>query len=608
MIQERLKKLRKIMKEQGIDCYVIPTSDYHNSEYVSAFFCVREYFSGFTGSAGTLVIWQDRAALFTDGRYFIQARAQLADSGITLMKMGEKGVPKLNEYVERELEAGGTIAFDGRVVTSGEGMEYEAIAEKKGGRVIWNRDPAEGIWENRPALPATLAWVLEEAYSGECTEKKLARLRERMEQERADVHILTTLDDIAWLFNLRAGDVECCPMLLSYAVITAKEAYLFADERSFSGEVSAYLTENGIVLKAYDSFYQYVSEYCSAHKDARLLLSEKQINYRLKKEIGDQVSILDRPNPTTRMKAVKNPIEQDNLRKAHLMDAVAVTKFMYWLKTSVGKVPMTEISVADEVERRRRENPSFLEPSFHTISGYGANGAIVHYSAAPDSCADIEAKGMLMIDSGGHYYEGTTDITRTFVLGEITDQMRQDFTLVVRAMLRLKDTRFLYGCTGANLDLAAREVFWEKGLDYKHGTGHGVGYLLNVHEGPNSFRYKASDTPEKWVFEEGMVTTDEPGIYIEGSHGVRIENELLCRRGEENEYGQFMYFENLTFVPIDLDGVDPSAMQPAEIDSLNRFHQDVYEKLAPYFAGEELAWLREATRKIHKPNVEMAEF
>ena len=598
MIPKRLQQLREAMKQAGIDCYIIPTSDFHNSEYVSEFFCVRKYFSGFTGSAGTLVVWADEAALFTDGRYFIQAASQLSGSGITLMKMGEKGVPKLTEYLEQKLPEGGTIGFDGRVVTASDGMYYEEIAEKKGGRVIWNLDLAECVWTDRPSIPATEVYVLEEAYSGERTEKKLARLREKMEQEKADMHVLTTLDDIAWLFNLRADDVECCPVLLSYAVITAKEAYLFANEHAFSDQVKGYLPENGIVLKAYDSFYGYVAEYCDTHADAKLLLCEKRINYRLKREIGDRVQVVDRPNPTTLMKAMKNPIEQENLRKAHLMDAVAVTKFMYWLKTSVGKVPMTEISVDTKLEGLRRENPSFIEPSFHTISGYGANGAIVHYSATPENCADIQARGMLMIDSGGHYYEGTTDITRTFILGEITDRMKQDFTLVVRAMLRLKDTRFLYGCTGANLDLAAREVFWEKGLDYKHGTGHGVGYLLNVHEGPNSFRYKVSDMPENWVFEEGMVTTDEPGIYIEGSHGVRIENELLCRKGEENEYGQFMYFENLTYVPIDLDGIDPSAMEPKEIESLNRFHEDVYEKLAPYFAGEELAWLREATRSI----------
>ena len=598
MIQERLTNLRNAMKQAGIDCYIIPTCDFHNSEYVSEYFCVRKYFSGFTGSAGTLVVWEDQAALFTDGRYFIQAAAQLQGSGITLMKMGEPGVPKVKEYVEQNLTDGQNIGFDGRVMTASDGMEYEAIAEKKGGRVIYDRDLAEAVWRDRPALPATKVYLLEERYSGESTASKLKRLREKMAQEEADVHLLTTLDDIAWLFNLRADDVECCPLLLAYAFITKKEAYLFANAKCFGEKEQAYLGENGITLKTYDSFYSYVAEYCKNYADAKILLCEKRINYRLKKEIGGQVELLDRPNPTTFMKAVKNETEQENLRKSHLMDAVAVTRFMYWLKTNVGKVPMTEISVDKELEKLRRKNESFIEPSFHTISAYGANGAIVHYSATPENCADIDAKGMLMIDSGGHYYEGTTDITRTFILGEITDQMKQDYTLVARAWIRLMNTRFLHGCTGANLDLAAREVFWEKGLDYKHGTGHGVGYLLNVHEEPNAFRYKISDMTQNWVFEEGMVTTDEPGIYIEGSHGVRIENELLCRKGESNEYGQFMYFENLTYVPIDLDGIDPAAMEPKEIAALNCFHQDVYEKLSPYFIDEELAWLRNATRKM----------
>ncbi|MCI7130724.1 MAG: aminopeptidase P family protein [Lachnospiraceae bacterium] len=598
MIQERLIKLREAMKQADIDCYIIPTCDFHNSEYVSEFFCVRKYFSGFTGSAGTLVMWADEAALFTDGRYFIQAAAQLSGSRITLMKMGEPGVPKLKEYVEKNFKEGQNIGFDGRVMTASDGMEYEKIARKKGGHVIYDRDLAEAVWTDRPTLPATKVYLLEERYSGESTADKLKRLREKMEQEQADMHILTTLDDIAWLFNLRADDVECCPVLLAYALITQTEVYLFANAESFGETELAYLAENRIDLKPYDSFYGHVADYCKNDANAKILLCEKRINYRLKKEIGEQVTLLDRPNPTTLMKAIKNDTEQENLRKSHLMDAVAVTKFMYWLKKNVGKVPMTEISVDEELEKWRRKNASFIEPSFHTISAYGANGAIVHYSAAPDSCTDIAAKGMLMIDSGGHYYEGTTDITRTFILGEITDQMKQDYTLVARAWIRLMNTRFLYGCTGANLDLAAREVFWEKGLDYKHGTGHGVGYLLNVHEDPNSFRYKVSDMTENWVFEEGMVTTDEPGIYIEGSHGVRIENELLCRKGEENEYGQFMYFENLTYVPIDLDGIDPSAMEQKEIGLLNHYHQDVYEKLEPYFEGEELVWLKEATREI----------
>lgn len=598
MIKERLAALRAAMKEADIDCYIIPTSDYHNSEYVSEYFMVRKYFSGFTGSAGTLVVLKDKAALFTDGRYFIQAAKQLQGSDITLMKMGEPKVPTLEEYVRQELKEGENIGFDGRVITAGDGLAFEKTAMEKGGKVIFHLDLAEKIWKDRPALLFTPVFVLKEEYSGESCDDKLKRLREKMKEEGAAVHLLTTLDDIAWLFNLRAKDVESCPVLLSYAVITMDEAILFAGERAFDETVRKYLAEHHITLKPYDDFYTYVADLVKTGPKEKLLVCENRINYRLKKELGDAV-IVDRANPTTLMKAVKNSTEQENLRKVHLMDGVAVTKFMYWLKTNVGKVPMTEVSASDYLESLRGSNPTYIEPSFATICAYGANGAIIHYTATPESYSEIQAKGMLMVDSGGHYYEGSTDITRTFVLGEITEEMRQHFTLVARAMLRLKSTKFLYGCKGVNLDLAAREVFWEKGLDYKHGTGHGVGYLLNVHEGPNSFRYKVlPGSDNDWIFEEGMVTTDEPGIYIEGSHGVRIENELLCRKGEKNEYGQFMEFEDLTYVPIDLDGLDVSAMENSEIQVLNRYHRTVYEKLAPFFDGEELEWLKNATREI----------
>ena len=598
MIKERLAALKAAMKEADIDCYIIPTSDYHNSEYVSEYFMVRKYFSGFTGSAGTLVVLKDKAALFTDGRYFIQAAKQLQGSDITLMKMGEPKVPTLEEYVRQELKEGENIGFDGRVIAAGDGLAFEKTAVEKGGKVIFHLDLAEKIWKDRPALLFTPVFVLKEEYSGESCDDKLKRLREKMKEEGAAVHLLTTLDDIAWLFNLRAKDVESCPVLLSYAVITMDEAILFAGERAFDETVRKYLAEHHITLKPYDDFYTYVADLVKTGPKEKLLVCENRINYRLKKELGDAV-IVDRANPTTLMKAVKNSTEQENLRKAHLMDGVAVTKFMYWLKTNVGKVPMTEVSASDYLESLRGSNPTYIEPSFATICAYGANGAIIHYTATPESYSEIQAKGMLMVDSGGHYYEGSTDITRTFVLGEITEEMRQHFTLVARAMLRLKSTKFLYGCKGVNLDLAAREVFWEKGLDYKHGTGHGVGYLLNVHEGPNSFRYKVlPGSDNDWIFEEGMVTTDEPGIYIEGSHGVRIENELLCRKGEKNEYGQFMEFEDLTYVPIDLDGLDVSAMENSEIQVLNRYHRTVYEKLAPFFDGEELEWLKNATREI----------
>ena len=598
MIKERLAALKAAMKEADIDCYIIPTSDYHNSEYVSEYFMVRKYFSGFTGSAGTLVVLKDKAALFTDGRYFIQAAKQLQGSDITLMKMGEPKVPTLEEYVRQELKEGENIGFDGRVITAGDGLAFEKTAMEKGGKVIFHLDLAEKIWKDRPALLFTPVFVLKEEYSGESCDDKLKRLREKMKEEGAAVHLLTTLDDIAWLFNLRAKDVESCPVLLSYAVITMDEAILFAGERAFDETVRKYLAEHHITLKPYDDFYTYVADLVKTGPKEKLLVCENRINYRLKKELGDAV-IVDRANPTTLMKAVKNSTEQENLRKADLMDGVAVTKFMYWLKTNVGKVPMTEVSASDYLESLRGSNPTYIEPSFATICAYGANGAIIHYTATPESYSEIQARGMLMVDSGGHYYEGSTDITRTFVLGEITEEMRQHFTLVARAMLRLKSTKFLYGCKGVNLDLAAREVFWEKGLDYKHGTGHGVGYLLNVHEGPNSFRYKVlPGSDNDWIFEEGMVTTDEPGIYIEGSHGVRIENELLCRKGENNEYGQFMHFETLTWVPLDREGIDIKYLNDTQREMINEYQEQVYNRISPYLTEAERQWLYTETAKI----------
>lgn len=591
MISERLEKLRNAMKMEKVDCCLIPTSDYHDSEYVSDFFAVRRYFSGFTGSAGTLVVTQSEAALFTDGRYFIQAAKELDGTEIQLMKMGEPQVPTLKEYLEKVLQEGQNLGFDGRVIPAKEAESYEKILQNKQGKIVWNMDPAEGIWEDRPHMPANPVYILEECYSGESAEKKIERVRIKMREKGADVHILTTLDDIAWLFNLRGSDVDFCPVFLAYAVIRMDEVLLFADK----SEVSLYLKENKVTLRPYRDIYDYVS---GLHGE-KVLISRERMNYRLYKSLSEDMMVIDEPNPTALMKAIKNPEEMENLRKAHLKDAVAVTRFMFWLKNNVGKMPMTEITVEEHLEQLRREQDNFIEPSFRTICAYGANGAIIHYSAKEDQCAQISPKGLLMVDSGGHYSQGSTDITRTFVLGPVSAEMKYHFTLVLRSMLRLANTRFLYGCRGSNLDIRAREVFWEQGLDYKHGTGHGVGYLLNVHEGPNSFRWKIEDDkPNSAVLEEGMVTTDEPGIYIEGSHGIRLENELLCRKGEKNEFGQFMYFENLTWVPIDLDGVAADQLTGREREWLNDYHRQVCEKLTPYFEGKELAWLEEATREV----------
>ena len=615
MKNERLLSLRNQMKEAGVHCMVIPTSDYHNSEYVSDFFMARKYFSGFTGSAGTLVVTPDEAALFTDGRYFIQAAKELKDSGITLMKMGEPGVPTMTEYVDQKLQQGWTLCFDGRVLTSSKGSELEEIARKHGGQLRFDIDLCDAAWENRPALIHHPVWVLSEEYAGESVEEKLTRVREEMKKEEAGIHVLTSLDDIAWLYNIRSNDVECCPVVLAYTMVTKDRALLFAEEGFAAGEDTSArerMEKAGVEIYPYDRFYEMLGSVAAQatkeEKASRVWIDESQVNFRVLKELqkicaeeGAQAGtkLLNKENPTTLMKSIKNETELKHTRRAHIKDAVAVTKFMYWLKKNIGSIPMDEVSVAEKIDGLRAQQEGFIELSFPTISAYGTNGAIIHYGAQKETCAALKPEGMLMIDSGGHYIDGTTDITRTFILGPVTPEMKKHYTLVLRAMLSMRATRFLHGCTGANLDIRAREVLWEHGLDYKHGTGHGVGNILNVHEGPQSFRWKLlPDAGKPAVFEEGMITSDEPGIYLENQYGIRIENEILCRKGEENEYGQFMYFENLTFVPIDLDGVELSQMSELDKERLNDYHAAVFEKLKPYFEGEELTWLRHVTRAV----------
>lgn len=616
MKNERLLSLRNQMKEAGVHCMVIPTSDYHNSEYVSDFFMARKYFSGFTGSAGTLVVTPDEAALFTDGRYFIQAAKELKDSGITLMKMGEPEVPTMTEYVDQKLQQGWTLCFDGRVLTSSKGSELEEIARKHGGQLRFDIDLCDAAWENRPALIHHPVFVLSEEYAGESVEEKLTRVREEMKKEEAGIHVLTSLDDIAWLYNIRSNDVECCPVVLAYTMVTKDRALLFAEEGFAAGEDTSArerMEKAGVEIYPYDRFYEMLSSVAAqAAKEEQasgIWIDESRVNFRVLKELqkicvkaqSAQAGpvLLNRENPTTLMKSIKNETELLHTRRAHIKDAVAVTRFMYWLKKNIGSIPMDEVSVAEQIDGLRAQQDGFIELSFPTISAYGTNGAIIHYGPQKETCAVLKPEGMLMVDSGGHYIDGTTDITRTFILGPVTPQMKKHYTLVLRAMLSLRATRFLHGCTGANLDIRAREVLWEHGLDYKHGTGHGVGNILNVHEGPQSFRWKLlPDAGKPAVFEEGMITSDEPGIYLENQYGIRIENEILCRKGEKNEYGQFMYFEDLTFVPIDLDGVELSQMSELDKERLNDYHAAVFEKLQPYFEGEELTWLRHVTRAV----------
>ncbi len=594
-IQERLQKLRALMQERSIDAYMIPTSDFHESEYVGKHFKCREFMTGFTGSAGTAVITKDDAALWTDGRYFVQAAAQLEGSTVVLQKMGQEGTPSIKEYLLEKIPQGGTLAFDGRVVNTAEGEELEDALGVKDIAIACQEDLVGEIWEDRPALPAEPVWVLDVKYAGKDAEDKIGDLRKKMEDCGATVHILTTLDDIVWLLNIRGNDVDCNPVVLSYLMATRESLYLYINEAVLDSSVTGYLKEKGVTIRPYDAIY---SDVAKLHGET-VMLEKSRTNFALTQLLDGTNEIINIQNPTALMKAIKNPVEIENIRKAHIKDGVAMTKFIYWLKKNIGKIPMDEISVADYLNSLRRGQEGNLGLSFPTISAYGANAAMCHYSATEESNAKLEARGFYLVDSGGQYYEGTTDITRTIALGELTDGEREHFTLTLISMLRLGNVRFLYGCRGLNLDYVAREPFWSRGLNFDHGTGHGVGYLLNVHERPNGIRWKmVPERQDNCVLEAGMVTSDEPGIYIEGSHGIRTENLMVCVKDEKNEYGQFMKFEFLTYVPIDLDAIDKSLMRPEDIEHLNQYHKVVYEKISPYLEEEEREWLKEATRAI----------
>lgn len=596
MIPERLTALREEMKRRSIDIYVVPTADFHESEYVGEHFKARKFITGFTGSAGTAVITLKEAGLWTDGRYFVQAEKQLEGSTVTLYRMAEEGVPAVEDFVKDKLPQGGCIGFDGRTVNGAWGEKFAAIAEEKGGSLSVGEDLIDLIWTDRPELSRAPLFILEEKYSGKSTAEKIKDVRAKMAEEGADVHILTSLCDIAWLLNIRGGDIQSVPVVLSYLVLTKDQCIWFLQEEVVDDTIRAYLKENHIETRPYDDIYTYVP---TIPESAVVLMNKSSVNYRICSELNKNIQVINKPNPTELMKAIKNPVEVDNTRLAHVKDGVAVTKFMYWLKTNIGKIPMTEISASDYLEARRREQENFIDLSFTTISAYGANAAMMHYSATPESNTELKPEGFLLVDSGGHYYEGTTDITRTFVLGPISDEMKQHFTAVCRSNMKLANAKFLYGACGLNLDILARGPLWDMGIDYKCGTGHGVGYILNVHEGPNGFRWKiVPERHDSGVLEEGMITTDEPGVYLEGKYGIRTENELVCHKAEKNEYGQFMEFENITYAPIDLDGIDPEQMSPREKRMLNDYHKKVYEVLSPYMTEEENEWLKKYTRAI----------
>ncbi|SDB40962.1 Xaa-Pro aminopeptidase [Pseudobutyrivibrio sp. YE44] len=593
---EKIAALRNLMNERGIDMYLIPTDDFHSSEYVGEHFKARSFMTGFTGSAGTAIITQKEAHLWADGRYFVQAAKQIKDSEVILERIGEPGVPEVDEFIEKNFLDGGCLGFDGRCVSAKNAAKYFEIAQNKGGELYTTEDLVDMIWEDRPPLPKATTWVLEEQYSGESMQAKIYRIREKMKNNKADAHLLTSLYDIAYVLNIRGNDIANVPVFLSFLLITDETIILFTDTTNWPEEVMQYLNDNSVKLYPYDMIYHYLQSADLA--DRSVLLDQSIVNYNMVKALKGSAKIIDGKNPSELMRAIKNETEIKNTKLAHIKDGVACTKAIKWVKENIGKTPMTEITVSDYYEARRKDQENFVDLSFDTISAYGPNAAMMHYSAKPGSEATLKPEGFLLVDSGAHFLEGTTDITRTIALGPLTQQMKEYYTVVLRCHLRLLAANFPKGVTGANLDILSRGPVWDMGLDYRCGTGHGVGHILNVHEGPNRFHWRVLEGQNSAEIKPGMITTDEPGLYIEDGFGIRIENELLCVAGETTEYGDFRHFEAITYCPIDLDPVIPEMMTEAEKKTLNEYHALVRETLKPYLTDEENDWLAKETRDI----------
>ena len=593
-VSERVEALRKLMAEKGIDAYVVPTADFHQSEYVGEHFKARQFITGFTGSYGTVVITRDDAGLWTDGRYFFQATNEMAGSGIRLMKMFVGDTPSVTEFLADAVPEGGTVGFDGRVLAMGEGQEFEEVLSAKNIKIDYSEDLIDQIWEDRPPLSEKPAFFLEEKYSGESTESKLKRVREKMKESGADVHIIASLDDTCWLLNVRGDDIDFFPLMLSYSIVTMDSMELYVDERKLDDQIRAELAKNNVHIHPYNDIYEDIKKLDTS---LTAMIDPMKMNYALYKNIP--CKIVEAANPTILMKAMKNPVELENIKEAHIKDGIAITKFMYWVKTRYDKEKITELSSVDKLTSLRAEQEGYIRDSFEPLCAFADHAAMMHYSPSEESDVQLKEGAFFLNDTGGGYYQGSTDITRTFVLGSVDQEMKKYFTAVVRAMMRLSRAKFLYGCYGYNLDILARGPIWDLDLDFQCGTGHGVGYLGNVHEPPTGFRwYIVPSKNEHHQLEEGMVITDEPGIYEDGKFGIRIENEFIVRKGVQNKYGQFMHFETITFAPIDLDGIDPEEMSKDEREWLNNYHKDVYEKIGPHLTDEEREWLKEYTRAI----------
>lgn len=589
-----LKNLQKILKEKNIDAYIIPSSDYHNSEYVSDFFKSKTLLSGFTGSAGTMVVTPEEAFLWTDGRYHIQAQKQLENTSVKLMKQGQPDVPSIKDFLYDELEKNQTLGFDGKVLSASFILDLQNKLPNI--KIKADEDLINLIWENRPSLPFSMLYILEQFYSGKSHSDKINEIRQIMSNKNVDIHIISSLEDQAWLYNLRANDVLHTPVFLSFTIITNYQCHLFIDTRKIDKNVEKYLKDNDISIHEYEEFYEYIKNL----ENEKILMDFNKTNYLIYSYLKDKNTLVNEQDPSLLLKAIKNDTEIKNIKYAHIKDGVAFTKFMYYVKTNIQHdSSMTEISVSDYLEEQRRNQQSFVDLSFNTICAYKEHAAMMHYSANNETNYQLNPSDLLLIDSGGHYLDGSTDITRTIALGPISEQQKIHFTTVLKSVIALSNAVFLKGARGTNLDILARGPIWNLLIDYKCGTGHGIGNLLSVHEAPNGFRWQiVPERNDSAVLLPGMITTNEPGIYLENKYGIRIENELLCIEKGKSEFGEFLGFETITYAPIDLDAIDKTLLNVQEITWINRYHKLVYEKISPYLSPEEIEWLKEYTREI----------
>ena len=599
-INERLEDLREVMRREHLSAFIFPSTDPHQGEYIPDHWKGREFISGFNGSAGTAVVTLTSAALWTDSRYFIAAADQLKGTEYQLMKLKIEGTPTIPEWIGKECGAGAEVGIDGWCSSANAVKELVADLRKEGGITVrTNLDPLKQIWQGRPVIPENPVEIFPMRYAGESSRDKIARIRQALRKRHADGMLMSALDDIAWTLNLRGTDVHCNPVFVSYLLISSKDVTLYVNKVKLTPEVSAYLQTEGIRVEEYEQVKKGLNDYF----EYNILLDPDEVNYTLyevvRSKANPAVGIVEEESPVKRMKTVKNETEIAGFRNAMLKDGIAMTKFLYWLSGYIGKPEiseLTEISIDQKLTSLRAEQPLYRDISFDTIAGYGEHGAIVHYEATPETDIPLQPRGMLLLDSGAQYLDGTTDITRTIALGPLTEEEKKIYTLVLQGHIQIELCKFPSGSSGTQIDILARKYMWREGLNYLHGTGHGVGTYLNVHEGPHQFRMEWKPAP----LVAGMTITDEPGIYLPGRCGARTENTLLIVPYMETEFGKFLQFDSLTLCPIDKTPIVREMLLQEEIDWLNQYHQRVFDTLSPHLNPEEVAWLREACAPLNQ--------